>query len=211
MNSIFGIDQLLIELQGDGTPFWDLFLGTYSNIYVWCPLFLVLFCILIKNNTLRDFLTIVGIISAMVLLAEYAIIPLWEYLSHTASARGDIISSHITSMFAVVLFVSSVIKKRTLATSLLLWVAACICSGVYQGEYQPGNITIPVLLGCVLGILVSMLYKFVRKKQRGGMRDWISTQYTKSGYLVSDIHFLLVVLYGTSAFVPVIAFISTIL
>jgi len=43
---------------------------------------------------------------------------------------------------------------------------------------------------------------------RSGHRGWISDNYTKSGYSVSDVHFMLMVLYATFALIPSIAFIT---
>ena len=62
-------------------------------------------------------------------------------------------------------------------------------------------------IGICSGLLMFRLYKYMVSKMRNaGSRDWISTQYTRSGYLVSDVHLLLMVLYGTFAAIPVIAF-----
>ncbi len=207
MNRIFYIDNILIKLQGEGTPFWDTFFSTYSNVYLWCPMLFVLLCILIKNNSVKDFLFIVSILLVTAVVTEFAFIPLWEYLSGTTSVNNSAISSHTSGILGTILFISYIIKKNTLTTSLLLWVLINIYSGIYLHEYTPGNITIPIVIGVVMGLISSLTYKFIRKKQRGGNRDWISTQYTKSGYLVSDVHFLLVMLYGTFSLVPVIAFI----
>lgn len=80
-------------------------------------------------------------------------------------------------------------------------------SRIYLGVHYPGDILGGITVGVLGGVLMYKLYKFVCNKIRNaGGRDWISTQYTKSGYLVSDIHLLLLVLYGTFAAIPIIAF-----
>ena len=75
-----------------------------------------------------------------------------------------------------------------------------------MGVHYPGDIIGGTIVGILSGILMYRLYIYLCKKMRlAGSRDWISTQYTKSGYLVSDIHLILVVLYGTFAAIPIIA------
>lgn len=206
MNTIFGIDNLLNKLQGEGTLFWDTFFSTYSNIYIWIPMLFVLFCILIKNNTIKNFMLVIGILFFIVILSEFAVTPLLEFLSGNNSWNLNVISSHTTDILSIVLFISYIIKKKSLTTSLLLWTVLNIYSGIYLNEFSSGDITLSVIFGIAIGISASLLYKFIRKKQRSANRDWISTQYTKSGYLVSDVHFLLVMLYGTIALVPIISF-----
>lgn len=149
---------------------------------------------------------VIGILFFIVILSEFAVTPLLEFLSGNNSWNLNVISSHTTDILSIVLFISYIIKKKSLTTSLLLWTVLNIYSGIYLNEFSSGDITLSVIFGIAIGISASLLYKFIRKKQRSANRDWISTQYTKSGYLVSDVHFLLVMLYGTIALVPIISF-----
>ena len=55
--------------------------------------------------------------------------------------------------------------------------------------------------------LDTKLYSYIQKRQNHRMRrDWISTNYTKGGYLVSDVYLFLTFLYLTFAAIPVISF-----
>ena len=77
---------------------------------------------------------------------------------------------------------------------------------LYLGVHYPGDILAGTTVGILSGVAVYYLYKYITNKMGGVRHDYISSQYTKSGYLVSDIHFALVVLYATFAIIPILAF-----
>ena len=116
-------------------------------------------------------------------------------------------SSHAANSFGIATFILLLMRNRALSLSLILWALLNSYSRIYLGVHYPGDIICGTAVGVASGILMYRLYNYLCKKMRLGSRDWISTQYTKSGYLVSDVHLLLVVLYGTFVAIPVIAFI----
>lgn len=78
---------------------------------------------------------------------------------------------------------------------------------IYLGVHYPGDIIAGTAIGVLVGWLMYLLYNYLLKKQKRYIaRDWISSQYTKSGYLVSDVYLLLLVMYSTFAAIPVISF-----
>jgi undecaprenyl-diphosphatase len=74
--------------------------------------------------------------------------------------------------------------------------------------HYPGDILCGALVGILCGALVYRLYSFISDKMRRNYNGWVSDNYTKTGYSVSDVHFMLMVLFGTFALIPVFAFIT---
>ena len=117
-------------------------------------------------------------------------------------------SSHAANSFGLAMFVMLLVKNRLLSISLIAWALINCYSRIYLGVHYPGDIICGILVGILSGLVVYRLYDYIRDKMRSGNRGWISDNYTKSGYSVSDIHFMLMVLYATYAMIPAIAFIT---
>jgi undecaprenyl-diphosphatase len=99
------------------------------------------------------------------------------------------------------------IRHRALSTSLVIWASLNAFTRIYLGLHYPGDILAGMLIGIIVGWGAYRLYQYIQNnKRRNARRDWISDHYTKSGFLVSDIYFLLVVMYATFALIPVISF-----
>lgn len=78
---------------------------------------------------------------------------------------------------------------------------------IYLGVHYPGDIIAGTIIGVLTGWGMYKLYRMIKRRQQRNMqRDWISSQYTKSGYMVSDVYLLLLVMYGTFVAIPMISF-----
>lgn len=213
--------QLLLKLNGSDSLFWDGFMMTVTSTATWIPLALVLLYILIKNNNMRNVLFIVLMIALAVVIADQFASTfckpyfkrfrpthdplLMSYVDVVNNYRGGkygFISSHAANTFAVFVYVSLLIRNRCLAVSLLLWASLCSFSRIYLGVHYPGDILAGALSGSCVGAVLWYCTRLYQKKS-GDPRSYISSQYTVTGYLKSDVHLLQLTFYLTLCYAAV--------
>ena len=217
---------LLLALNGSDSIFWDGCMKVYTSISIWIPLILVLFYILMKNNSLKDFLllllfvvlvvTFTDITSSWICKPFFArwrptndpeLMYLVDVVDNIRGGKYGFTSSHAANSFGIATFLMLLVKNRALSLSLILWAALNAFTRIYLGVHYPGDILAGAFIGVTVGWGLYRLYRYIIKHQkRNAHRDWISTQYTKSGYLVSDVYLFLMVMYGTFAAIPLISF-----
>ncbi len=227
INTLSDIDKyLLLSLNGSDSLFWDGCMKVYTSMSIWAPLAIVLIYVLIKNNNIKDFfllILMVGIVFGLTDLISSGICkPLFErwrptrdpllmyivdVVNETRGKDYGFTSSHAANSFGIATFVMLLIKNRTLSFSLIIWASLNAFTRIYLGVHYPGDIIAGTAIGVLTGWGIYSLYKYIKRKQaRNAHRDWISGQYTRSGYLVSDVYLLLLVMYTTFALIPVISF-----
>ena len=226
-NTIIDIDKyLLLTLNGSDSIFWDGCMKVYTSMAIWAPLALALIYILVKNNRVKDFflllLFIVAVVSLTDLISSSICKPLFARWRPTRDPmlmyavdvvngiRGKdygFTSSHAANSFGIATFVLLLIRHKVLTISLILWAAFNAYTRIYLGVHYPGDILAGTFIGVTVGWGMYKLYKYVSRKQKhNAHRDWISSQYTKSGYLVSDVYLFLLVMYATFIAIPMISF-----
>ena len=228
-NILIDIDKyLLLALNGSDSLFWDGCMKIYTTIAIWIPLLLLLMYILIKNNSFKDFLLLVLVIAAVVgctdLISSGICKPFFErwrptydpeimYLvdvvDEIRGGKYGFTSSHAANSFGIATFLLLLVKNRALTVSMIIWAVMNAFTRIYLGVHYPGDIIAGTLIGVIVGWGAYKLYRYIMTRQKHNKhRDWISSQYTKSGYLVSDIYLFLLVMYGTFAAIPLISFLS---
>ena len=219
---LIGFDQeLLLKLNGSDSLFWDGFMWISTNMFTWIPLAIVLLYVILKNNKIKEALVIIALLGVVIALADQISSgickPFFARFRPTQDPelmyqidivngyRGGIygfISSHATNTFAVAVFLSLILKSGSLAIILFIWATLNAISRIYLGVHYPGDIFFGTLVGVGAGILIYMIYKKLQQtllKQS----NFISNQYTSSGYLISDIHLIQTVFYLTLFYVTV--------
>ena len=228
-NTITDLDKyLLLSINGSDSIFWDGCMKVYTTIAIWIPLILMLLYILIKNNSFKDFLLLFFSFLLVVVFTDVISSgickPFFERwrptndpeLMYLVDIVDDIrgkdygfTSSHAANSFGIATFMLLLVKNRALTISLIFWASMNAFTRLYLGVHYPGDILAGTLIGVTVGWGMYRLYRYVVKHQkRNAHRDWISTQYTKSGYLVSDVYLFLLVMYATFAAIPLISFLT---
>ena len=227
LSTLLNIDQyLLLSLNGSDSLFWDGCMLVYTSMGVWIPLAIMLLYVLLKNNNIKDFFLLIVLIAVVATLTDtissgickpfferwrptndpmlmYAV----DVVNETRGGRYGFTSSHAANSFGIAMFVSLLIRNRALSVSLMIWASMNAFTRIYLGVHYPGDILAGTLIGIVVGGLVYRLYVYIQNhSRRTARRDWISNHYTKSGYLVSDVYFLLLFMYATFSAIPIISF-----
>ena len=227
ISTLTGIDEyLLLSLNGSDSIFLDGCMTVYTSMAIWMPLALMLIYVLAKNNSTKDFMFLLLVVAAVVGLTDFISSGLckpfferWrptndpmlmyavDVVNETRGGRYGFTSSHAANSFGIAMFVSLLIRNRALSVSLMIWASMNAFTRIYLGVHYPGDILAGTLIGIVVGGLVYRLYVYIQNhSRRTARRDWISDHYTKSGYLVSDVYFLLLFMYATFAAIPIISF-----
>lgn len=173
--------ELLLNLNGSQSLFWDGFMWVATSTIVWVPVAAMLLYIIIKNNKIQEALLTIVMIALVITLADQI-------------ASG--------------LFLSLLIKRKSLTFMLLFWAVLNSYSRIYLGVHYPGDILFGTIEGCFIGYLIYLLYKFIQKKIFYKPRC-ISNQYTASGYLISDINLFYIILISTYFFIIIAGMIVT--
>ena len=227
LDTLLNIDRyMLLSLNGSDSLFWDGCMLVYTSMAVWAPLALMLLYVLLKNNNIKDFLLLLFFVALVVLLTDqissgfckpffarwrptndpmlmYAV----DIVNETRGGKYGFTSSHAANSFGIATFIMLLIRNKALSISLIIWAAMNAFTRIYLGVHYPGDILAGTVIGIVVGWAVYRLYLYIQNhKRRNARRDWISDHYTKSGYLVSDVYFLLVIMYATFIAIPIISF-----
>lgn len=200
--------ELLLKWNGSDSLFWDGFMWVTTNTYIWIPLAIALLYIIIKNNKIQEALLTIVMIALVITIADQVssgfckpffarfrptqdpeIMYQVDIVNGFRAGRYGFISSHAANSFGLALFLALLIKNWSLTFILFLWATLNAYSRIYLGVHYPGDILFGTLVGLASGGGIYLIYNQLKRKFFKYSR-FISNQYTKSGYLISDIRII---------------------
>lgn len=217
--------SLTLFLNGSDSLYVDHLAWLATSTLTWLPVGVVLLYVIIRNNDMRNILSIVLFLGIALLLADQVASGICKpYFARPRPARElelmqavDIVngyrggkygffSSHAANTMAIATFLARLIRNRALNVSLFFWVFLNCWTRIYLGVHYVGDITVGLVWGALVGIgLYSVWGRYVccgEKRCIPGRPD----NQTPTGYQLADVELLRKALLLSYLFVAVGAF-----
>ena len=159
--------------------FLDGYMALFCNFYVWIPFLLSILYLLIKNNSIQDFLEILLLNCCMLLvvylLTSYAIMPVTEYLLswcydlpadvYDIEKWGSLFLLQIASTTSLTIFLSIIIRHGTLSFSFILWCLLSCVSCMYFAAGGLLEIVASLFTGIICGTLTYRVHRYTTQRE----------------------------------------------
>jgi undecaprenyl-diphosphatase len=205
--------QLLLFFNDSNNLFADHWMTILTCGFTWIPLYISLLLLIVKNNeTMSQILLIVGCALLCVLLsdgmADFIVKPLvgrwrpcndpvFRDMVHVVNGYHGtdygFFSAHAANTFSIAVFLCLLVKSRLLSVALVVWSLTNCYTRMYLGLHYPGDIIAGLAWGGLVGTCVYFMYLKIFRKI-SAKNDFISSQYTSSGYNLIDVDVVLLVL-----------------
>ena len=208
---------ILHFFNGSKSLFYDTLVQVLTSGFTWIPLYLALFYLVIKNNeTMVQIGLAIGCAVLCVVLSggidDMIVKPLVARLRPTVDPHVkftiDIVngiteakqfsffSAHAANTFTIAAFFALLVRSRLLNAALFTWALLNGWTRLYLGVHYPSDVLIGILWGCVVAVLVYWFY-FRTYRRISPALNYVSSQYTVTGYNRGDIDMVLTVLMFT--------------
>ena len=206
IDSILQYDkQLLLSLNGSHSLFADGLMLTLTDAKTWIAMYVALLYLVIKNN--NSMTKILAIIAGAALCVLFTgtlddlfvkpVVARWrpthdpeigymvDVVDGYRGGRYGFFSAHAANTFSIALFFVLLVRSRWLSVALVLWSLINCWTRIYLGVHYPIDIAVGLLWGAFVAVLVYVLFNVVTRSTNGH-NNYISTQYTSTGYVVTD-------------------------
>ena len=201
---------ILHFFNGSNSLFYDTLVQVLTSGFTWIPLYLALFYLVIKNNeTMVQIGLAIGCAVLCVVLSggidDMIVEPLVARLRPTVDphvkftidiVNGITEAKQFCFFSAIAAFFALLVRSRLLNAALFTWALLNGWTRLYLGVHYPSDVLIGILWGCVVAVLVYWFY-FRTYRRISPALNYVSSQYTVTGYNRGDIDMVLTVLMFT--------------
>lgn len=211
--------QLLLGVNGSQSLFVDSLAFVLTTASTWIPLYVALFYLVLRNNENARQIILVVLGAALCVVCAGTIddtvvkpvVARWRsshdpeiglLIDSVNGYRGGkygFFSAHAANTFSIAIYFSVLVRNRAFTVAMVLWSLVNCWTRMYLGVHYPGDIICGLLWGGIVGLTMACLCNRLRKRV-AGEQNFISSQYSSTGYLLSDIHIVLCVLSLTLAY-----------
>ena len=196
--------QWLLAVNGSDSVFLDSLAKTLTTATTWIPLYVALLYVVIRNSdSMKKIFLIFGCALLCVFLAgsldDMIVKPLvgrWrpardpdigmsvDIVNGYRGGRFGFFSAHASNTFSLAVFFFWLVRSNLLSAALFIWSLVNCWTRMYLGVHYPGDILVGLLWGAIVGTGVWMLYNKI-SRQALAPANYVSTQYSKTGFLRS--------------------------
>lgn len=227
MHTFIDIDRSLLALfNGSDSLFMDNLVLTLTSGLTWIPLYFALLYVVIKNNeTMKQIMLVVGCVCLCVIISDGVVDfivkpivgryrpshePLIKYCVNVVDGvRGTyygFFSAHASNTCCIAVFFSLLVRNRAFVVAMVTWSLVNCWTRMYLGLHYPSDIVVGLVWGALVGTFVYYLYIKSYLRIHPDF-NYISSQYTSTGYTRIDSDVVILVLVITLFFAVIKALI----
>lgn len=212
--------QVLSLFNGSDNIMLDQMVQILTSGLTWIPLYVMLFFVVMRNNeTMGQIALVVGSAIFCVLFADGLVDGIIKQLAERWRPSNDptfkymvqvvddirlkgysFCSAHAANTMSLAVFFSLLIRSKMLTITLVIWSFINCWTRLYLGVHYPSDILCGMIIGIIVGILVYLLYYKIYLRISPKI-NYISNQYTSTGYDHDDIDKAMVILMLTLVYV----------
>lgn len=212
--------QVLSLFNGSDNIMFDQMVQILTSGLTWIPLYVMLFFVVMRNNeTMGQIALVVGSAIFCVLFADGLVDGIIKQLAERWRPSNDptfkymvqvvddirlkgysFCSAHAANTMSLAVFFSLLIRSKMLTITLVIWSLINCWTRLYLGVHYPSDILCGMIIGIIVGILVYLLYYKIYLRISPKI-NYISNQYTSTGYDHDDIDKVMVILMLTLVYV----------
>lgn len=212
--------QVLSLFNGSDNIMLDQMVQILTSGLTWIPLYVMLFFVVMRNNeTMGQIALVVGSAIFCVLFADGLVDGIIKQLAERWRPSNDptfkymvqvvddirlkgysFCSAHAANTMSLAVFFSLLIRSKMLTITLVIWSLINCWTRLYLGVHYPSDILCGMIIGIIVGILVYLLYYKIYLRISPKI-NYISNQYTSTGYDHDDIDKAMFILMLTLVYV----------
>lgn len=212
--------QVLSLFNGSDNIMLDQMVQILTSGLTWIPLYVMLFFVVIRNNeTMGQIALVVGSAIFCVLLADGLVDGIIKQLAERWRPSNDptfkymvqvvddirlkgysFCSAHAANTMSLAVFFSLLVRSKLLTITLVTWSLINCWTRLYLGVHYPSDILCGMIIGIIVGILVYLIYYKIYLRISPKI-NYISNQYTSTGYDHDDIDKVMVIVMLTLIYV----------